>query len=124
MLTIFQTKGPFTSVLSVAVVVVVFTGIVFMEQAQRRIPVQYAKRMVGRKMYGGTSTYIPLKVNQAGVIPVIFASSLLYIPQLASTIFGNQQHPQGWYVWIDTHLVRGDSPIYMISFFVLIVFFT
>ena len=55
-----------------------------MEQAQRRIPVQYAKRMVGRKMYGGTSTYIPLKVNQAGVIPVIFASSLLYIPQLAA----------------------------------------
>ena len=51
-----------------------------MEQAQRRIPVQYAKRMVGRKMYGGTSTYIPLKVNQAGVIPVIFASSLLTIP--------------------------------------------
>src|SRR6266436_1420740 len=51
--------------------------VVFMEQAQRRIPVQYAKRMVGRKMYGGTSTYIPLKVNQAGVIPVIFASSLL-----------------------------------------------
>ena len=54
----------------------------FVEQGQRRIPVQYAKRMVGRKMYGGTSTYLPLKVNQAGVIPVIFASSLLYLPQL------------------------------------------
>ena len=54
----------------------------FVEQAQRRIPVQYAKRMIGRRMYGGTSTYIPLKVNQAGVIPVIFASSLLYLPQL------------------------------------------
>jgi preprotein translocase subunit SecY len=110
---------------AVIIVGLVMVGlVVFVEQAQRRIPVQYAKRMVGRKMYGGTSTYIPLKVNQAGVIPVIFASSLLYIPQLASTIFGNQQHPQGWYVWIDTHLVRGDSPIYMISFFVLIVFFT
>ena len=57
------------------------TAVVFIEQAQRRIPVQYAKRMVGRRMYGGTSTYIPLKVNQAGVIPVIFASSLLYLPQ-------------------------------------------
>ena len=56
--------------------------VVFVEQAQRRIPVQYAKRMVGRRMYGGTSTYIPLKINQAGVIPVIFASSLLQIPQL------------------------------------------
>ena len=54
--------------------------VVFVEQAQRRIPVQYAKRMIGRRMYGGTSTYMPLKVNQAGVIPVIFASSLLYIP--------------------------------------------
>ena len=64
-------------------VVVVITAVVFIEQAQRRIPVQYAKRMIGRRMYGGTSTYIPLKVNQAGVIPVIFASSLLYLPQLA-----------------------------------------
>ena len=53
---------------------------VFIEQGQRRIPVQYAKRMIGRKMYGGTSTYLPLKVNQAGVIPVIFATSLLYMP--------------------------------------------
>jgi preprotein translocase subunit SecY len=95
-----------------------------MEQAQRRIPVQYAKRMVGRKMYGGTSTYIPLKVNQAGVIPVIFASSLLYIPQLASTIFGNQAHPQGWYLWINRYMVRGDSAVYMLSFFALIIFFT
>jgi preprotein translocase subunit SecY len=109
-------------VLLVGVAIVAF--VVFMEQAQRRIPVQYAKRMVGRKMYGGTSTYIPLKVNQAGVIPVIFASSLLYIPQLASTIFGNQTHPQGWYLWINRYLVRGDSAIYMLSFFALIVFFT
>ena len=54
--------------------------VVFVEQSQRRIPVQYAKRQVGRQMYGGTSTYIPLKVNMAGVIPVIFASSLLALP--------------------------------------------
>ena len=60
----------------------IIAAVVFVEQAQRRIPVQYAKRMIGRRMYGGTSTYIPLKVNQAGVIPVIFASSLLYLPQL------------------------------------------
>ena len=62
---------------------------VYVEQAQRRIPVQYAKRMVGRRMYGGTSTYLPLKVNQAGVIPVIFASSLLYLPQLIAQLQGN-----------------------------------
>lgn len=59
----------------------------FVEQGQRRIPVQYAKRMVGRRMYGGTSTYLPLKVNQAGVIPpVIFASSLIYIPHLITQL--------------------------------------
>ena len=79
-----------------ASVVAIIAFVVFMEQAQRRIPVQYAKRMVGRRMYGGTSTYIPLKVNQAGVIPVIFASSLLYIPPLAAQLFGNQNKPQGW----------------------------
>jgi preprotein translocase subunit SecY len=95
-----------------------------MEQAQRRIPVQYAKRMVGRKMYGGTSTYIPLKVNQAGVIPVIFASSLLYIPQLAAQLFGNKTHPQAWATWIEAHLIIGDDPYYMAMFFVLILFFT
>ena len=63
----------------------------FVEQGQRRIPVQYAKRMVGRRMYGGTSTYLPLKVNQAGVIPVIFASSLLYLPDLISRLAGDQR---------------------------------
>ena len=80
-----------------------------MEQAQRRIPVQYAKRMVGRRMYGGTSTYIPMKVNQAGVIPVIFASSLLYIPQLAVSLFGSQSHPQKWVSWVQAHLQTSSS---------------
>jgi len=98
--------------------------VAFMEQAQRRIPVQYAKRMVGRKMYGGSSTYIPLKVNQAGVIPVIFASSMLYIPQLAAQLFGSTTNPQPWVQWVESHLVRGDSPDYMLLFFLLIVFFT
>src|SRR6516164_1128485 len=124
LLTIFQTRGPFTSLLSVTVVVVIVAFVVFMEQAQRRIPVQYAKRMVGRRMYGGTSTYIPMKVNQAGVIPVIFASSLLYIPTLAAQLFGNQSHPQGWVGWIARYVEQSNSPIYMLSFFVLIVGFT
>ena len=69
-----------------AAVVVLVVGVVFIEQGQRRIPVQYAKRMVGRRQYGGTSTYLPLKVNQAGVIPVIFASSLIYVPVLITQI--------------------------------------
>jgi preprotein translocase subunit SecY len=80
--------------------------------------------MVGRKMYGGTSTYIPLKVNQAGVIPVIFASSLLYIPALAANLFGNVNHPSSWTIWIQSHLVRGDDPYYMLGFFTLIILFT
>ncbi|MGW7352840.1 preprotein translocase subunit SecY [Streptomyces sp. Z26] len=94
--------------------------VVFVEQAQRRIPVQYAKRMIGRRSYGGTSTYIPLKVNQAGVIPVIFASSLLYIPALIVQ-FSNSQ--AGWATWIQKNMVAGDSPTYIITYFLLIVFF-
>ena len=109
LLTIFQTKKAFTGILSVVVVFVVVAFVVFMEQAQRRIPVQYAKRMVGRRMYGGTSTYIPMKVNLAGVIPVIFASSLLYIPQLAVSLFGSQTHPQGWVSWVQRYLEIGNS---------------
>ncbi|MGH3281696.1 MAG: preprotein translocase subunit SecY [Trebonia sp.] len=130
LLAIFQTKQAFVGVLSVIVVFVVIAFVVFMEQAQRRVPVQYAKRMVGRRMYGGTSTYIPVKVNQAGVIPVIFASSLLYIPQLATSLFGNQQHPQGWVSWVQRYMEIGSSAtlssmwLYLLLFFVLIIAFT
>jgi preprotein translocase subunit SecY len=124
MLNIYRSRHAFVFAVVLVVGVAIVGFVVFMEQAQRRIPVQYAKRMVGRRMYGGTSTYIPLKVNQAGVIPVIFASSLLYIPQLAASLFGSQTSATGWVSWVDTYLVRGDSPIYMLTFFVLIVFFT
>ena len=85
-----ENKGPVVFILVLIMGVAVIAFVALMEQAQRRIPIQYAKRMVGRRMYGGTSTYIPLKVNQAGVIPVIFASSLLYIPQLAAQLFGKR----------------------------------
>jgi preprotein translocase subunit SecY len=130
LLAIYRDKSPFYAAVAVVVIVAIVAFIVFMEQAQRRIPVQYAKRMVGRRMYGGTSTYIPMKVNQAGVIPVIFASSLLYIPTLAAQLFGNQSHPQGWVSWVDRYLTQGSSSslqtdaIYMLAFFVLIVGFT
>ncbi|WP_457253832.1 preprotein translocase subunit SecY [Pedococcus sp. P5_B7] len=99
--------------------------VVFVEQSQRRIPVQYAKRQVGRQMYGGTSTYIPLKVNMAGVIPVIFASSLLALPSLLAQFNRKADGSSaGWVNWVDAHLVRGDHPIYMIIYIALILFFT
>ncbi|MFD6042975.1 preprotein translocase subunit SecY [Streptomyces koyangensis] len=94
--------------------------VVFVEQAQRRIPVQYAKRMIGRRSYGGTSTYIPLKVNQAGVIPVIFASSLLYIPALIVQ-FSNSQ--AGWAQWINNNLADTGAAPHVVLYFFLIVFF-
>jgi len=121
---IYSAKGSFIFALVLVVGIAIIAFVAFMEQAQRRIPVQYAKRMVGRKMYGGTSTYIPLKVNQAGVIPVIFASSMLYIPQLASQLFGKANATSGWQLWVQEHLVRGDDPYYMVIFFLLIIFFT
>jgi len=123
---IYEVKHGFVFGIVVIVGVGIVAFVAFMEQAQRRIPVQYAKRMVGRKMYGGTSTYIPLKVNQAGVIPVIFASSLLYIPQLAAQMFGgvNGAHPKSWADWVEVHLSYGDNPAYMIATFALIIFFT
>jgi preprotein translocase subunit SecY len=99
--------------------------VVFVEQSQRRIPVQYAKRQVGRQMYGGTSTYIPLKVNMAGVIPVIFASSLLALPTLVAQFNRSATGDQpGWVTWIDAHFVKGDHPIYMVTYIALILFFT
>ncbi|GAA5070872.1 preprotein translocase subunit SecY [Thermocatellispora tengchongensis] len=117
-------QSAFTFAAVMVVGVFMIAAVVFVEQAQRRIPVQYAKRMVGRRMYGGTSTYIPLKVNQAGIIPVIFASSLLYLPQLLTTLFATSENPNVVIQWISENLVTGDTPVYMITFFLLIVFFT
>jgi preprotein translocase subunit SecY len=101
---IYLVKHFFYAAAAVLVIIAVTTLIVFIEQGQRRIPVQYAKRITGRRVYGGASTFIPVKVNQAGVVPVIFASSLLAMPQLAVSMFGHQQHPQGWVTWIDRNL--------------------
>jgi preprotein translocase subunit SecY len=118
-----ESQGWWKFMLVIALVLVVITAVTFIEQAQRRIPVQYAKRMIGRRMYGGTSTYIPLKVNQAGVIPVIFGSSLLYLPQLALQFF-DQNDPGKTQVWIQNNLVDPTSPIYIVVYFLLIIFFT
>ncbi|MQA83218.1 MAG: preprotein translocase subunit SecY [Streptosporangiales bacterium] len=121
---IYQQRNSFVFTMVVVSGIAIVAAVVFVEQAQRRIPVQYAKRMVGRRMYGGTSTYIPLKVNQAGVIPVIFASSLLYLPTLASQMWGNRDPNSSWVGWVQRYFVSGDHPVYMALYFALIIFFT
>jgi len=95
-------------------------SIVFVEQGQRRIPVQFAKRVVGRRMYGGQSTYIPLKVNQAGVIPIIFASSVLYFPVLLSNVVPWK----GAVDFTNHYLLRPDNFVYISVYGLLIIFFT
>jgi preprotein translocase subunit SecY len=121
-----RSEGFNVFVLVIAIGIVIMAAVVFVEQSQRRIPVQYAKRVVGTKTYGGTSTYIPIKVNQAGVVPVIFASSLLYLPALIAQF--NQpaagQAAPDWVLWISANLANGDQPLYIAMFFLLIVGFT
>jgi len=117
---VYKTAHPPKAAVLLLLGIGIVVAVVLVEQAQRRIPVQYAKRVVGRKLYGGSSTYIPLKVNQAGVIPIIFASSLLYLPVLASTIMQNKPFQD----WVNNHLARGSHPLYIMTYFLLIVFFT
>lgn len=113
------TKFQFFVIIGIGIGMIV--GIVFVESGQRRIPVQFAKRVVGRRMYGGQSTYIPLKVNQSGVIPVIFASSILSFPALlASALGSNFTGVQGW---INDNLVNNQGWFYMGFYTLLIIFF-
>ncbi|PTW91193.1 protein translocase subunit secY/sec61 alpha [Microbacteriaceae bacterium MWH-Ta3] len=123
---IANSEGFNVFLLVIALGIVIMAAVVFVEQSQRRIPVQYAKRVVGRRTYGGTNTYIPIKVNMAGVVPVIFASSLLYLPALIAQFnqpAAGQTAPE-WIVWIQNNLTSGDNPLYMVMFFLLIVGFT
>jgi len=103
----------------VGVVLAATLAVVYIEQAQRRIPVQYAKRMIGRRQYGGSTTYIPVKINTAGVIPVIFASSILAMPQLVSSFASPTSK---WVQWIMTHLQQ-THPIYLTAYGILILCF-
>jgi preprotein translocase subunit SecY len=116
---ILDQKGMGTFLIILAMGIGIIVAIVIMEQGQRRIPVQYAKRVVGRKMYGGSSTYIPLKVNQAGVIPIIFASSVLYIPTLLQNVIQNETIQN----FINNNLVNSRSITYMILYGVMVIFF-
>jgi preprotein translocase subunit SecY len=109
----------------IALFLAVLVAIVIVENGQRRIPVQFAKRVVGRRMYGGQSTYIPLKVNQSGVIPIIFASSVLSLPLLVTQALPSDQGSWGVSVqeWVDSNLVQPDSAIYIAMYGLLIVGF-
>jgi len=110
-----QAKFYFFLALGVAIIF----AVVFMEQGQRRIPVQYAKRIVGRRQTQGGSTYIPLKVNQSGVIPIIFASSILYFPTLLVSVI----HATWFKNFVDNYVLNTASPVYMIIYGLLVVFF-
>ncbi|SIS15368.1 preprotein translocase subunit SecY [Williamsia sterculiae] len=122
---ILDSRGAIVFTLVIVAALLIIAGVVFIEQGQRRIPVQYAKRMVGRKMYGGSSTYLPLKVNQAGVIPVIFASSLLYLPNLLVQLTsGSGGATSGWQKFVQTYLVDPSNYVYIIVYFAMIIFFT
>jgi preprotein translocase subunit SecY len=119
LVSIFTIDGSLKFLSVMLVIGLTIVAIVYVEQAQRRIPVQYAKRQVGRKSYGGTSTYLPIKVNQAGIIPVIFASSLLYIPSLIVQLTGSDAD---WAQWVATNMDPGRAG-YLTLNFLLILFF-
>jgi preprotein translocase subunit SecY len=103
-----------------AIMVAVVAAIVFVERAQRRIPIQYARRVVGRRVYGGSATYLPLRVNTGGVIPVIFASSMLAIPQTLGTMGPLQD-----IAWVQDLMrqLNYSAPVYNLLYFLLIIFF-
>jgi preprotein translocase subunit SecY len=113
------TNGPRNFLIVIATLVCIVILIVYVEQAQRRIPVQYAKRMVGRKSYGGSTTYIPIKINMSGVIPVIFASSILSMPAMIAQF---TDRTSGWGLWISQHFT-GTGVLYNVLYAVLIVAF-
>ena len=120
----YFSRGGVYAVLSVAVVIcllLMIAYIVWMDNSERRIPVQYAKRVVGRKMYGGQSTHIPMKVNMSGVMPVIFASSILSLPPTINLFIGVKEGEK-WYDYFFAHF-QSDSWVYAILYFLLIIFF-
>jgi preprotein translocase subunit SecY len=128
---ILNNQGPIVFTVVLVLALLIIGAVVFVEQGQRRLPVQYAKRMIGRKMYGGTSTYLPLKVNQAGVIPVIFATSLLYLPLLLVQLVApttvsadGTTEVSGWAQFLQLYVINQGSWVHILLYFALIIFFT
>jgi len=107
-----------TLLLALIIMVIVIAGCILLQEGQRRLPVQYAKRVVGTKVYGGQTTFIPLRVNSAGVIPIIFASSVLLFPSTIARFFS------GGFAQAISKLLSPSSPLYMVLYVLLIIFFT
>lgn len=112
-------RGILSEAILITVMFVIVGFVVLLTQGTRKIPVQYAKKVVGRKVYGGQSTHIPLKINTAGVMPIIFAQSIMFIPSTVATFFSDNAFMQGVMVWFNF-----DHPFYWIVFGTMIVFFT
>ena len=115
--------GPETLLVLMALFIAVVAGVVFITQGQRRIPTQSAKHVRGRRVFGGNRQYLPLRVNQAGVMPIIFASSLLLFPQILFQWLGSQYPTVGWLRSIGDSFHRGESFIYNVLYIILIYFF-
>ena len=107
----------------IAISLALLVAIVFIEQGQRRIPVTFAKRVVGRRSYGGQSTYIPMKVNTGGVVPIIFASSILYFPILISNVLPNNGGWKSVQTWISQHLAQPNNLWYIFLYGLMIILF-
>jgi len=122
---ILQVNKIFWFVVMVVVTLAIIVAVVFVELGQRRIPVQFAKRVVGRRMMGGQNTYIPLKVNQSGVIPIIFASSILLLPAILASFLGSSS--SGWRFEIqqlvDQYILNSQNVVYVTIFALLIIAF-
>ncbi len=121
---LLQTRKNVVFVILVALTIAIIIAVVRVELGQRRIPVQFAKRVVGRKMYGGQNTYIPLKVNQSGVVPIIFASSVLLLPVLMSNMLGSAEGWRGSIArFVDQYLINSQNLMYVSVFGLLIIAF-
>ena len=121
---LLQTRKTLVFVILVALTLAIILAVVRVELGQRRLPVQFAKRVVGRKMYGGQNTYIPLKVNQSGVVPLIFASSVLLLPVLMSNMLGSGEGWRGSIArFVDQYLINSQNLLYVTVFALLIIAF-
>ncbi|MEY3453393.1 MAG: preprotein translocase SecY subunit, partial [Actinomycetota bacterium] len=121
---LLQSKKVVVFVVLIGVSLLILAAVVRVELGQRRIPVQFAKRVVGRRQFGGQSTYIPLKVNQSGVVPIIFASSVLLLPVLLSNMLGSAEGWRGSVArFVDQYLINSQNLLYISIFFVMIIAF-
>ena len=114
-----EVRNLLSEIVLIGIMFLVICFVVLLTQGTRKIPVQYAKRVAGRKVYGGQNTHIPLKVNTAGVMPIIFAQSIMFIPSTISTFFGDSEFISGMMRWFSF-----EHPFYWLVFGMMIVFFT